>query len=471
MLFVEISCIPSISSYKNLYDRVDQQQLLNDVDMLIYLPGLHAQSFKPALDTLTRVEIFIRRSSHFDPIGDIFIYIRDDLSGNNLASTWVSASSIPTTNFNWIEFNFDDILVTIDKTYYIVFNYGSNTIYWGHAYSDVYPRGEFWEYYGGYWQHYSEDFTFKTYGYNQSENPPPYKPSKPSGPDSGYCGVSYTYSTSTTDPNDDEVRYGWDWDGDGLVDEWSEFLDSIDSRQHSFSSAGKYSVHVKAEDPHGKQSEWSQVLEVTIENGTLIVNAGGPYEGLIEKTIQFNGEVTNGTEPYTWEWVFGDGTTAEIQNPIHTYENIGVYNIVLTVTDNEGRVGTDETTATIRVNNPPEKSIINGPNKGKTGTIMYYTFYSSDPDGDDLYYCVDWGDGAGEICLGLFPSNTYVNESHIWDEKGTYIIKAKAEDIYGLISPEATLEVTMPKNKVMNILLFLQRFFQRFPFFEKILNQ
>jgi hypothetical protein len=29
----------------------------------------------------------------------------------------------------------------------------------------------------------------------------------------------------------------------------------------------------------------------------------------------------------------------------------------------------------------------------------------------------------------------------------------------------------MPKSKAVGISLFLQRFFQRFPFFEKILNQ
>ena len=102
---------------------------------------------------------------------------------------------------------------------------------------------------------------------------------------------------------------------------------------------------------------------------------------------------------------------------------------------------------------------------------MYYTFYSSDPEGDDIYYCVDWGDESGEICLGLFPSNTYVNASHIWDEKGTYIIKAKTEDIHGLTSPEATLETKMPKCKAINIQLIFNRLFTSFPFFEKILNQ
>jgi hypothetical protein len=71
----------------------------------------------------------------------------------------------------------------------------------------------------------------------------------------------------------------------------------------------------------------------------------------------------------------------------------------------------------------------------------------------------------------LNPSNTDVTLSHTWDTKGAYTITAKAQDEYGQDGPENTLEVSMPKNKAINMPLFLQRFFQRFPIFEKILNQ
>ena len=128
-------------------------------------------------------------------------------------------------------------------------------------------------------------------------------------------------------------------------------------------------------------------------------------------------------------------------------------------------------TAEAAYNNPPGKPNINGPSSGKAGTAYDFDFCSSDPDGDDLYYCVDWGDGSGEVCLGPFPSNTCVIESHTWASDGTYIIKAKARDVNQAESDWATLEVTMPKTKVNNIPSFLQRLFHCFPFFEKILKQ
>jgi DNA relaxase NicK len=51
---------------------------------------------------------------------------------------------------------------------------------------------------------------------------------------------------------------------------------------------------------------------------------------------------------------------------------------------------------------------------------------------------------------------------HTWNEKGTYNITAKAKDIHDFESDWGKLEVTMPKNKVINF-NFLQRLFEWFP--------
>ena len=47
----------------------------------------------------------------------------------------------------------------------------------------------------------------------------------------------------------------------------------------------------------------------------------------------------------SWLWDFGDGNTSSDQNPVHTYNTSGNYDVVLTVTDNEG--ATDDETQTI----------------------------------------------------------------------------------------------------------------------------
>ena len=116
-----------------------------------------------------------------------------------------------------------------------------------------------------------------------------------------------------------------------------------------------------------------------------------------------------------------------------------------------------------RNNTKPEPPIIDGPTSGKAGTAYDYIFTAIDPDGDDVEYFIDWGDGDTEW-TGFSASGTPVIVSHTWVEKDTYTITAYAQDEYGLEGPEGTLEVTMPKNKPFNFNFpLLSWLFERFP--------
>jgi PKD repeat protein len=46
-------------------------------------------------------------------------------------------------------------------------------------------------------------------------------------------------------------------------------------------------------------------------------------------TVQFT-DLSTGN-PLTWRWNFGDGATAAIKNPVHTYGGIGRYTVTLEV--------------------------------------------------------------------------------------------------------------------------------------------
>jgi len=97
----------------------------------------------------------------------------------------------------------------------------------------------------------------------------------------------------------------------------------------------------------------------------------------------------------------------------------------------------------IEKNQPPNKPIITGQTIGKPGTSYDYDFTATDPNGDDVKYYIDWGDGDTEW-TSFSASGTPVIVSHTWAEKGIYIIKAKAKDINGLIGPEGTMVIAMP---------------------------
>jgi len=125
-------------------------------------------------------------------------------------------------------------------------------------------------------------------------------------------------------------------------------------------------------------------------------------------------------------------------------------------------------------NQPPDAPDIDGPNSGKPNTPLDFTFNSVDPDGDDVKYIIDWGDGD-TLTTNLHPSGTNISESHTWVAKGTYTITAKAEDEFGLTSPEITKEVTIPRNKAIftkqPILMWLvERFSNVFPMLKQLMK-
>ncbi|QCB46966.1 PKD domain-containing protein [Hydrogenophaga sp. PAMC20947] len=54
------------------------------------------------------------------------------------------------------------------------------------------------------------------------------------------------------------------------------------------------------------------------------------------------------TVAVSYSWNFGDGNNGRGSSTTHTYENAGTYNIVLSVTDSAGRVGTLEENITVK---------------------------------------------------------------------------------------------------------------------------
>jgi parallel beta-helix repeat protein len=82
--------------------------------------------------------------------------------------------------------------------------------------------------------------------------------------------------------------------------------------------------------------------------GVLSADAHGPYVGLMNEPIHFNGSAGGGTHIYSWFWEFGDGNTSTEQKPLHVYSEAGNYTAVLTVTDSGGNTSNDTASVMIR---------------------------------------------------------------------------------------------------------------------------
>lgn len=194
------------------------------------------------------------------------------------------------------------------------------------------------------------------------------------------------------------------------------------------------------------------------------VDAHGPYFGAPGEVIQFTGSADNGNPPYEYHWVFGDGNTADEQNPTHSYSNEGNYTVILSVTDADEMTVSDSTWALIGGSNvPPNTPDVQGPAKGKPLLTYKYTFVATDPDLDALFYFVDWGDNTSSGWFGPYSSGLQGSAVHNWTEKGTYSVRVKAKDIHDAESDWGVLSVKIPFSSDQTVLTLLERIFQRFP--------
>ena len=122
-------------------------------------------------------------------------------------------------------------------------------------------------------------------------------------------------------------------------------------------------------------------------------------------------------------------------------------------------------------NYPPNKPSINGSSKGQAGEFYDYIFSANDSDGDGIKFLVNWGDGSVEYSE-IIPSDSELKISHLFEKKGSYVIKVRAFDLNLDYSDWATLEVSMPKNRMINnpILNFLQQFPLIYQLLQRFLN-
>ena len=150
----------------------------------------------------------------------------------------------------------------------------------------------------------------------------------------------------------------------------------------------------------------------------------------------------------SWSWNFGDNTSGSGLIVSHTYVDYDVYNVTLSIIDNNGYQDNVSEQIYILDNNPPLKpDKPTGPTSGKIGREYSYHTMTTDPDGDQLFYQWDWGDGSFSQWLGPYNSGEEISASHSWSE-GSYNIKVKSKDIHNKEGNWSDpLPVSMPKNK------------------------
>ena len=80
---------------------------------------------------------------------------------------------------------------------------------------------------------------------------------------------------------------------------------------------------------------------------------------------------------------------------------------------------------------PPSQPVITGPATTTTGLVTTFNVTAADPNGDQVYYFVNWGDSTNSSWLGPVSSGQVFPVTHSWSKAGQYSITAKAKDSAG----------------------------------------
>ncbi len=279
-------------------------------------------------------------------------------------------------------------------------------------------------------------------------NKAPNTPSIPSGPASGVPGTVYIYSTAAKDPDGDQVKYIFSW-GDGTASQTALVNSGTTaSASHSWSGSGTYLVKAMAMDSKGASSGYSDVLSVVValnKAPNIPSIPSGPVSGVPGTVYSYS---TAATDPdgdqvkYIFSW--GDGTTSQTAlvnsgtsaSASHSWSTSGTYLVRAMAVDSKGASSgySDILSVAITSNKAPNTpSAPSGWTSGFPGTYYKYFALTTDPDGDQVRYTFDWGDGTVSQTV-LVNSGSAGGAYHSWSKAGTYLVRAMATDSQGASS-------------------------------------
>jgi hypothetical protein len=161
----------------------------------------------------------------------------------------------------------------------------------------------------------------------------------------------------------------------------------------------------------------------------------------------------------------GPYPSGQMGSGTHAWTQLGTYDVTVIARDINGAGSPISETLVVTVtdNTPPFDPTIEGSSQIKPNIEYTYTFTAIDEFDHDVEFDIDWGDGHGLSGVGPYHSGEAVEFTHTWAKKGTFTIKARATDVYGLESNWTYHEIVCPTNYQFSLNVFLQHLFEMFP--------
>jgi len=203
-----------------------------------------------------------------------------------------------------------------------------------------------------------------------------------------------------------------------LVYLWN-FGDGTTSREqnptHLYATNGKYTVTLTVTNSFGQDSKTLTGL-ISVGDPPVPDFSASPLQGNIPLDVAFT-DRTKGTMS-SWRWDFGDGASASVQNPTHTYTKPGIYSVSLSAA-NEFGMGHITKSGIITSGMVPDAEFIAEIRQGYPPLTVRFRDFSS---GSPLAWSWDFGDGT---------TSTEKDPVHTYTHEGWYTTTLQVANAFG----------------------------------------
>jgi PKD repeat protein/Zn-dependent protease len=191
------------------------------------------------------------------------------------------------------------------------------------------------------------------------------------------------------------LRYLWDF-GDGST--------SFEQNPtHAYAANGNYTVSLTVTNSFGQDTKTLPGY-IAVGDPPVPHFSVSPSKGNVPLPVVFTDMTTGGAG--SWIWDFGDGSSAFVQNPVHTYTKPGIYTVTLSVTNEFGSEQVIKS-ALINAGVVPDAEFIAETRQGDPPLTVRFRDFSS---GRPLAWLWDFGDGT--TSTEKDPVHTYTKEGY-----------------------------------------------------------
>jgi len=220
-----------------------------------------------------------------------------------------------------------------------------------------------------------------------------------------------------------------------------------------------YCLNGATVNPYG-ELEWSYQAEHIIQSSPALVDIDGDNEievviGSADSRLYCLDGSPTIPPTGTLEWIFDTDGQVRSSAAFGDVDNDGLLEIIIGSFDEtlyclDGHI----------LGDPPYTPTITGRRLGQVGSSYTYEFTAVDPNGKNVAYYIEWGDGITSFWTPFHASGSTYVEDHTYHVNGVYNLRVKARNIHAE-SNWTSVNIFMPaenqgwNHPIFNLLLRL----------------